>query len=49
MKLIFSGIVALKNLRTSVENILELAVSAEQVDTVLMLRLCFLYWQDLCL
>lgn len=49
MKLVFSCIVALRDLRTSVEINLEMAVSARQVDTMLMLRLCFLCWQDLCL
>ena len=47
MQLVFSRIVALRDLRTSVEINLELAISAGQVDTMLTLRLCFLCWQDL--
>ena len=41
MQLVFSSIVALRDLRTSVEINLELAVSAGQVDTMLTLRLFF--------
>lgn len=41
MKLVFSCIAALRDLRTPVEINLEMAVSARQVDTMLMLRLLF--------